>query len=109
MILRDIDILRRLSSRDKFIEVEITIATLKRVNEFEPGAPSIQKRFKAMETLADNDVFVRVMIMPVLGDYTDINEIIQQSYEHGAKDFKIKDLKHFTIGQLVKDYNIPSP
>ena len=117
LILRDINVLQQLND----FEAEITITTLNHDKYFEPRAPSTQRRFEVMEKLADNGLFVRVMIMPVLGlyihrpdkinripkPYTEINEIIQQSYEHGAQDFKIKDMNYFTIGQLVKQYNIP--
>jgi DNA repair photolyase len=103
LILRDIDILQRLND----FEAEITLTTLNHDRYFEPQTPSTQRRLDLIRELADNDIFVRVMIMPVLGDYTDINEIMQIAFEYGARDFKIKDLNYKTIDQLVQEYNIP--
>lgn len=97
LITRDIDILSQLDNP----EVEITITTLTHDRHFEPNAPSTENRYNAIRELSDNDIFVRVMIMPVLGDYTDINAIMQRAFEYGASDFKIKDLNYFNIEDLI--------
>jgi DNA repair photolyase len=96
LITRDIDILNQLNNP----EVEITITTLTHERHFEPNAPPTSDRFNTIRELANSNVYVRVMIMPVLGDYTDINAIIQRAIEHGASDFKIKDLNYFDIERI---------
>jgi len=96
LILNDIDIIKQIPN----FQAEITITTLRYDNYFEPRTPSTQERLDLIKTLADNNIFVRVMIMPVLGRYTDINAIIQKAFEYGAIDFKIKDLNYLTEEQL---------
>ena len=97
LITRDIDILTQLD----YPEVEITITTLTHDNRFEPYAPSTEYRLNAIGVLSNYGIFVRVMIMPVLGDYTDINAIIHRAFEYGASDFKIKDLNYFNLEDLI--------
>jgi len=97
LILRDIDVMKDIQS----FEAEITITTLTHDKHFEPYAESTQKRLEVIKELADKNIFTRVMIMPVLGKYTDINKILNIAIEYGAKDFKIKDLNYFTVEDLI--------
>lgn len=103
LILRDIDILQQLNN----FEAEITLTTLMHDRYFEPRTPTTQRRLDLIRGLADNGIFVRAMIMPSLGDYSNVNDIMQTAFEYGARDFKLKDLNYKTIDQLVEEYNIP--
>lgn len=96
VILNELDIIKQIPN----FQVEITITTLRYDDIFEPHTPTTQDRLDLIKELADNNIFVRVMIMPVLGRYTDINAIIHKAFEYGARDFKIKDLNYFTEEQL---------
>jgi len=97
VILRDVNIIKSIPH----FQAEITITTLTHDAYFEPHAPSTQRRLEVIRELTDNDIFVRVMIMPVLGEYTDIQAIIDKAIEYGAVDFKIKDLGYFNIEDIA--------
>jgi len=102
IILRDLDIIKKI----KDFQAEITITTLTHDKEFEPYATTTQQRLDVIKELSKNGVFVRVMIMPVLDGYTDINKIKSLAFKYGAKDYKIKHLNYFDIEDLKKQYNI---
>lgn len=117
LILNDIDILKALSKRDRFVEVEISITTLTHDKYFEKKAVSTKKRLELIKTLSKNGIFVRVMIMPILNNdsrhYTDIDEIKRLAYEHGSQDVKEGSLKddiypELSLDNLVKRYGIPA-
>ena len=92
MITRDIDIIKEIP----YFQAEITITTLHHSHIFEPQAPDILKRIEAIKKLSDNDLYVRIMIMPVLEGYTDIAEIWDYTSSFGAREFKSKRLNYFT-------------
>ena len=113
-ITKDIDILKDFSEpkRKRFIEIEITITTLNRWKDFERNAPSPDKRFELIKELSDEGIYVRVMIMPTLGKYTDIKAIWKKAQKYGAQHYRHKPLnpKYYRDGlelsQLVKKYSI---
>ena len=100
LILRDIDIIKQIP---KF-EAEITITTLTHDNHFEPPpTPTTQQRLDLIKELSDNDIFTRVMIMPILQgkkNYTDIPQIKKVCKQYGTKDFKAKQLNYIDIGDI---------
>jgi len=102
-IRKDIDLIADM--RDQ-VQVELTITTLdeekKRI--FEPFAPSVRQRLELIKELSDKGIFVRVMAMPLLGEYTDKEEIWRLARENGAKAFKSKDLNYVTIKDLEMEY-----
>ncbi|MEM3586002.1 MAG: radical SAM protein, partial [Candidatus Jordarchaeaceae archaeon] len=71
LILRDLDIIKKI----KNIEVGFSIShfeeEFRRI--FEPGAPSVERRFKALETLAKHEVETYVFVAPVIPLITDRN------------------------------------
>ena len=107
LILRDIDILKRM----KNIQVEITITTLTHDKQFEPNVSSSEMRLKTVKELSDNGIFVRVIIVPVLKGYTDVEAIKKISTQNGAKDFIVDSLhessyKDLTLEKLEQKYGI---
>ncbi|MEI7907968.1 MAG: hypothetical protein WCI84_11490, partial [Bacteroidota bacterium] len=52
------------------------------------------------ETLANNDIFVRVMAMPFYGDANDLQILKNLTFNVGAKAIKNKSLNYFDWNQL---------
>jgi DNA repair photolyase len=69
IIVRDVDILSKLYK----LKVSFTVTTMdeqvRRV--FEPGAPSTEKRFKALRTLAHSGIRTSIFVAPVLPHLSD--------------------------------------
>jgi DNA repair photolyase len=87
IVIRDIDILTRLRK----VRVSFTITAMdERVGKiFEPGAPSAEKRFKALKTLSLNNIRASVFVAPVLPYLSDSPEnlggIIRAAKNAGAE------------------------
>lgn len=117
LILNDVDILKTLSKRNRFVEVEISISTLTHDKYFEKKAIPTKERIELIKTLSENDVFVRAIIRPILNNdsyhFTDTDEITKFTQEYGARDVKIEKLPddshpELSLDNLVKKYGIPS-
>ncbi len=117
LILNDIDILKILSKRHRFVEIEISITTLTHDKYFEKKAMSTQERLELMKTLTQNGIFVRVNVKPILNNdshhFTDVDEIKKLAQGHGAQDVKLERLfddsyPDLSLDNLVKKYEIPS-
>lgn len=110
LILRDIDLLKKIP---KAI-AEITITTLTHDKVFEPNAPPTTRRFEIIKELSKNNIYVKVVLMPILNDntynFTDVNKITQIAKQNGAKDILPlplnKAYKELSLQDLVKKYNI---
>ncbi|MCB9250701.1 MAG: hypothetical protein H6613_20255 [Ignavibacteriales bacterium] len=50
--------------------------------------------------MATNDIFVRTMAMPFIGDRKEVEDIKIQSFSNGARGFKNKKLNYFDWNQL---------
>jgi DNA repair photolyase len=98
MITRDLDVFRQM---DHF-QAEITITSIKDAYLYETKAPSVESRLDAIRTLTEKGIYVRVIIMPVLKGYTNIEEIKRVATECGVKDFMIGDLRSFTEADIHK-------
>jgi len=85
LVLRDIKILKKLKCA-----VSITITTFKYYQKLEPGAPSFERRVKAVEELKKADIPVSVRLDPIIPGLNE-NEVLEI--------FKIlKDyVSHFTV------------
>jgi len=99
LILNDIDVIKKLPN----FQAEITITTLTKDGYFEPNAPSSQRRFEVIEKLSNNGIYVRVMIMPYLGEYTNFKAIREKAISLGAEESRSKDLKYFNLEELLPD------
>lgn len=67
LVVRDIDILKRISSHSPvIIKITITTSNDELTQLIEPFAPSSTRRFKALKTLRDNGIYAGILIMPLL-------------------------------------------
>ena len=95
MILRDIDLLKEINSKNDVI-IKFTITTpnddLSKI--IEPNVYISSKRLTAIKTLTNNGIFVGIMMNPVLPFITDNEEDIKKLDEHfvGLKQKYIKYL-----------------
>jgi len=94
MILKHIDILTNMRHQ---VQVELTITTLdeQRKKESEGFAPSVKKSLKVLERLAQADIFVRVMCMPLIGTKEDGEALRDVTLDCGARAFKHKGLNYW--------------
>lgn len=90
LILRDIDILKEINSKNNVI-IKFTITTpndeLSKI--IEPNVCASSKRFNAIKELNDNGIFAGIMMNPTLPFITDkeedIKKLVKLAYENGAK------------------------
>lgn len=107
LILRDLDLLKEIHSKNNVI-IKFTITTprddLSQI--IEPGAPVSSKRFYAIKTLAENGLFVGIMLNPVLPFITDkeedIKRLVELAYQCGAKF--IHTYMSMTLRENQRDY-----
>jgi len=107
LVCRDVDILGRMSKRSNCI-VKITITSsddaLSKV--IEPNAPESSRRFEALKTLTENDVFAGIILMPVLPHITDsednIRDIVRKAHESRARF--IIAVFGVTLRDIQRDY-----
>lgn len=90
-LLQDLDLLKRLSKKS-YLNVGWSIITAEDNQTkiaFEPKAPSIKARFRAMEKLARNNILTGSIFMPVLPFISDTEEnietLIRQTKESGGQ------------------------
>ena len=91
LILRDIDILKKLTS-SSFVSVVVSIASDKSEGYreyFEPGATTIESRFELLRKLSEEGIHVGVSMMPIIPGVNDdpvtVENIIVEAKENGAK------------------------
>lgn len=107
LILRDIDILKKISERSSVI-VKISITTYddELARKIEPNVISSTRRFEVVEELRKNGIYTGVLMMPVLPFLTDNEEnilnMISKSSSVGAKFLYTK--MGMTLKTNQKDY-----
>ena len=90
LILRDIDLLKEINSKNSVI-IKFTITTPddKLSKIIEPNVCVSSKRLEAIKTLNDNGIFAGIMMNPVLPFITDkeedIKKLVRIASEYGAK------------------------
>ncbi|MCY6959919.1 SPL family radical SAM protein [Clostridium brassicae] len=90
LITRDLDILKKIQ-RHSPVLTKITITTYNddMCKKIEPNVAVSSKRFKVIKELSKEDIFVGILLMPVLPFLEDnaenIKRIVQLAYESGAK------------------------
>ena len=88
LVLRDLDLLRRINEVYTAVSFTITTADDQLAKKLEPGAPLPSARFRAMKTLAENGILTGVAMMPILPFIQDnaanIAAIVTQAHENGA-------------------------
>ena len=107
MILRDIDLLKEINSRNNVI-IKFTITTphdeLSRI--IEPHVCVSSKRYAAIKTLNENGIFAGIMMNPVLPFITDGEEDIKQLVRlaHENKASFIQTYMGVTLRENQRDY-----
>ena len=89
LILRDVDVLRRLHEEATVrVYVSIPFSDDAMARKVEPQAPSITKRLEALKALAEAGIPVGVSLAPVIPGLNDdqMFEILQQARDAGARD-----------------------
>ena len=107
LILRDIDLLKEINSKNNVI-IKFTITTphdeLSKI--IEPHVCVSSKRLKAIKTLSDNGIFVGIMMNPLLPFITDneedIKKLVKLAHENGAKF--IQTFMGMTLRENQRDY-----
>ena len=107
LILRDLDILKEINSKNNVI-IKFTITTpndeLSKI--IEPHVCVSSKRFKAIKTLTDNNIFAGIMMNPVLPYITDseedIKKVVRLAHASGAKF--IQTYMGMTLRENQRDY-----
>ena len=107
LILRDLDILKEINSKNNVI-IKFTITTpndeLSKI--IEPRVCASSKRFEAIKTLNDNGIFTGIMMNPVLPFITDneenIKRLVRMAYESGARF--IQTYMGMTLRENQRDY-----
>lgn len=90
LILRDIDILKEINSKNNvIIKFTITTSSDELSKKIEPNVCVSSKRFQAIKTLSDNGLFTGIMLNPVLPFITDneadIKQLVKLASKSGAK------------------------
>lgn len=107
LILRDLDILKEINSKNNVI-IKFTITTpndeLSKI--IEPHVCVSSKRFAAIKTLTDNGIFAGIMMNPVLPFITDdeeeIKKLVKLAHDSGAKF--IHTFMGMTLRKNQRDY-----
>jgi DNA repair photolyase len=85
------------------IQIEVSFAThddaIARSLEF--FTPSVTQRLDLVERLSAEGIFVRVMAMPFYGDAADLDKLMRETFQRGAKAFKNKGLNYYDWNDLI--------
>lgn len=107
LILRDIDLLKEINSKNSVI-IKFTITTpndeLSKI--IEPNVCVSSKRFEAIKTLSENGIYTGIMMNPMLPFITDnendIKKLVKLAHESGAKF--IHTYMGMTLRENQRDY-----
>lgn len=89
LVLRDIDILKKIA--DVYSAVTFTVTTIDRslAGRIEPYSPPVEARFEAIRELSSHGIHAGITLMPVLPLVTDsidnLNGIVEQACRYGAE------------------------
>ena len=88
LVLRDIDILKKIAKQYAAVSFTITTADDELCQKLEPGAPVASERFSAMKELSDKGIYTGILMMPILPFIEDTKEnieaLVSQAAESGA-------------------------
>ena len=107
LILRDIDLLKEINSKNNvIIKFTITTPSDELSSVIEPHVCVSSKRFEAIKKLSDSGIFVGVMMNPMLPFITDgeedIKRLVKLAHESGAKF--IHTYMGMTLRENQRDY-----
>jgi DNA repair photolyase len=98
LVLRDLDIFKQ--SKDIEVGLSITTANDEIRKIFEPHAPPVEERLRAIETLHQNGIITYVMIAPILPEAENLIRILA-----GKVDYIIIDrMNYFHADKIYKRY-----
>ena len=83
LVTRDVDVLAKMKATVYF---SIPFLTTEKSKPFEPYVPVPEARFRAMKTLAENNISVGIAIAPIIPSYneSDIPVLLEKARENGA-------------------------
>ncbi|MCB8920277.1 MAG: radical SAM protein [Ardenticatenaceae bacterium] len=88
LVLRDLDLLRRINEVYTAVSFTITTADDQLAKRLEPAASPPSARLRAIKILAENGILTGITMMPILPFIQDneenITQIVTQAHEHGA-------------------------
>ena len=89
LVVRDIDVLRKISRVSAAVSLTITTADDELSRKVEPGAPPSSARFRAMQRLSKAGIETRVALMPTLpfieDSWENVSSIIEEAHHCGAE------------------------
>jgi len=89
LVLRDIDILQKISHVFAAVSLTITTADDALAKIVEPGAPPSSARFRAMKRLSEAGIETRLALMPTLpfieDSWENVSAIVEQAHACGVK------------------------
>lgn len=80
LILRDIDLLKKMKHVEVALSISIIDEQLKK--KLEPNSSSIQERFETLKELKQNGIKTIVFVAPVIPEITDYKAIIEKTKEY---------------------------
>lgn len=108
LVLRDLDILRELAA-DNLVHINVSITSLQEETRriLEPRTASIPKRLKTVETLANYNIPVSVMMAPIIPSLNshEIMPLVKEVAERGALGVGYTIVRlNGAIGQIFSDW-----
>ncbi|PZD77446.1 PA0069 family radical SAM protein [Mesonia sp. K7] len=108
LILRDLDLLKQLAERN-LIRVSLSITTLEEKTRrmVEPRTTTIKQRFKTLETLAENNIPVNVMMAPIIPGINshEILKLAKKVSDLGASSIAFTVVRlNGAIAEVFKDW-----
>ncbi len=89
LVVRDIDVLRKISRVSAAVSLIITTADDELSKKVEPGTPPSSARFRAMKRLSRAGIETRVALMPTLpfieDSWENVSSIIEEAHRCGAE------------------------
>ncbi|MCK5246475.1 radical SAM protein, partial [Candidatus Bipolaricaulota bacterium] len=89
LVLRDIDVLQRISRMSAAVSLTITTVDDALSKIIEPGAPPSSSRFRAMKQLSEAGIETRLALMPTLpfieDSWENVSAIIEEAHSCGVK------------------------
>jgi len=104
----DIEVLSKMNA---VVYFSIPFLTVEKSKPFEPYVPVPEARFRAMKTLAENDINVGIAIAPIIPSYneSDIPALLEKAKNHGATRafmtllrLPTESLREYFISRLVE-------
>ena len=80
LILRDIDLLKKMKHVEVALSISIIDEQLKK--KLEPNSSSIQERFETLKELKQNGIKTIVFVAPVIPEITDFKTIFEKTKEY---------------------------